>query len=89
MDDDHKDVDDDDDDDIDVLIPNDLHAAMGSHESHVSIDDLPDDLKPDALQTKLMYEDPFTDTQKQINSILTNISDCDLQQWTKTHMDHL
>ena len=82
MDDNHKDVnddddDDDDDDDIDVLIPNDLHAATGSHESHVSIDDLPDDLKPHALRTKLMYEDPFTDTQKHINSILTNISDMD------------
>ena len=36
-----------------------------------------------------MYDDPVTDTQKQINSSLTNISDCDLYQWTKTHMDRL
>ena len=49
MDEDHKDVNDDD-DDIDVLIPNDLHAAMGSDESHVSIYNLPDDLKPHALR---------------------------------------
>ena len=85
----HDDFDDDDDDDDFTFFVNHYkdfveqadHTDNDVHTPYYT--DVPDDLKPHALRTKLKYESPVTQTQININSILQCVTDSSLARWTQ------
>ena len=86
----HDDQDDDADDDVEEEdFYDEQPLSEDDSNGHSNSLSLPYDLTAPQLRQKLMYDRPFTNTQKEINRILDIVTDSKLESWTKEQLQHL